>query len=167
MSMLGFALFLSFLQQNKSLGVGDPVPDFSLKDQDGNLFNIRDHIGKKILVIYFYPKDETSVCTKEACTFRDDFADFSKAGAMVIGINSGTVESHKSFQQHHQLPFTLLSDPQNKVLKLFGVKGKFIFTGRKTFVADLNGKIVYTFDSFTNGPAHAEKTLAFIRQMSR
>ena len=74
------------------------------------------------MVIYFYPKDESMVCTKEACAFRDSFNEFTKAGAIVIGINAGTVASHKSFQQHYKLPFILLSDPGNKVYMMFGVK---------------------------------------------
>ena len=86
---------------------------------------------------------------------------------MVIGINSGTVESHKKFIQNHKLPFTLLSDPDNKVLKMFGVKSKFFITGRETFVVDLTGKIVFTFDSFTNGPAHEKEALQFIDSMQK
>ncbi len=164
---IAIAFFQQGVSQTKHPDVGDPIPAFSLKDQDDNEFNSKDYAGKKILVIYFYPKDESSVCTKEACSFRDSYTSFTNAGATVIGINGGSVESHKSFQQHHQLPFILLSDPGNKVLKMFGVKGKFLFTGRKTFVVDRSGKIVYTFDSFTNGPGHAEKTLAFIKQMEK
>jgi len=147
--------------------VGDSIPSFSLKDQDDSMYHVKDEIGKKILVIYFYPKDESTVCTKEACGFRDNYAEFTKAGAQVIGINSGSVKSHKSFQSNHGLPFILLSDPGNKVLKLFGVKGKFIFTGRKTFVVGLDGKIVFTFESFTQGTEHSEKALEFIRQSAK
>jgi peroxiredoxin Q/BCP len=149
----------------KNLTVGDTIPSFTLKDQDGKDFNVLDYIGKKILVIYFYPKDESAVCTKEACTFRDDYTQFEKAGARVIGINYGTVESHKEFIQNHQLPFTLLSDPGNKVYHMFGVRKKLMFTGRETFVVDKRGKIVFTFNSFTNGPEHSQKTLDFIKQM--
>jgi peroxiredoxin Q/BCP len=167
-------LFLSFLvhvclivvAQSKDLSVGDTIPAFRLTDQDGKLFDSRNYIGKKILVIFFYPKDESSVCTKEACTFRDSYAGFQKAGATVIGINYGSVQSHKSFQQHHQLPYILLSDPHNKVLKLFGVKRKFILTGRETFVVDLSGKVVFTFDRLTKGAEHAQKALEFIQQMN-
>lgn len=153
--------------QSKHLVVGDNVPSFTLKQTDGRDFNISDYIGKKILVIYFYPKDESSVCTKEACSFRDSYADFTNAGALVIGINAASVETHRSFQQNHQLPFILLSDPGNKVLKLFGVKGKFFLTGRETFVVGLNGKIVYTYTAFMQGKEHAEKTLEFIKQLSK
>jgi peroxiredoxin Q/BCP len=169
MQKIIFVLVIAMVSCNgsaqKHLVVGDTIPSFILKDQDGKDFEVKDHIGKKILVIYFYPKDESAVCTKESCSFRDSFADFEKAGATVIGINYGSVESHKSFQQNHQLPFVLLSDPDNKVYKLFGVKKKFMFTGRETFVVDKNGKIVFAFDSFTNGPEHSRKTLEFIKQM--
>ncbi|MFB9844833.1 peroxiredoxin [Mucilaginibacter ginsenosidivorans] len=146
----------------RSLDVGDKLPAFSLKDQDGNTFNSADHIGKSMMVIYFYPKDESMVCTKEACAFRDDFDDFTEAGAKVIGINGGTVASHKAFEQHYKLPFTLLSDPGDKVYKLFGVKGSLFFTGRKTFVIDLQGKIVYTHDGLLEGRAHADESLKYI-----
>jgi peroxiredoxin Q/BCP len=157
-------LIISCKGQTKQLGVGDSIPVFSLKNQNDSLFNVADYIGKKKLVIYFYPKDESPVCTKEACSFRDSYASFTDAGAIVVGINSGSVKSHHDFITNHQLPFTLLSDPDNKVLKMFGVKGKFFLTGRKTFVVDLSGKIVYTFDSMTNGSAHAEKALEFLKK---
>ena len=145
------------------LSVGDSVPAFSLTDQQGKLFSSTDYIGKKALVIYFYPKDETSVCTKEACAFRDSYADFEAAGAMVIGINSGTVESHRDFAAHHTLPFTLLSDPGNTVLKQFGVRSKLMITGRETFVADRQGKIIYTFNSMMQGEKHAQEALKAIK----
>ncbi|PWT70743.1 MAG: peroxiredoxin [Bacteroidetes bacterium] len=145
-----------------TLAVGDTIPRFTLHDQDGNIFDSKDYVGKRILVIYFYPKDESTVCTKEACAFRDNYSDFAKRGAMVIGINSGTVESHKEFQQHHQLPFVLLSDPGSKVLKLFGVKNKFFISGRETFVVGQDGKIVYTFNSMMQGTKHASEALRVV-----
>ena len=167
--LFGSLLFSNILQgcnaQGKTLKVGDAVPVFSLRDQNDSLFYSHEWVGKKILVIYFYPKDESSVCTKEACTFRDHYNDFIKAGAMVIGINSGTVESHRNFAKNHQLPFTLLSDPDNKVLNEFGVKKKFFISGRETFVVDKLGKIVFTYNSMTNGPAHEKETLEFINKM--
>lgn len=165
--MLSFfsGFFQSCNPQNKHLGVGDPVPLFSLLDQNGNVFHISDYLEKKVLVIFFYPKDESLVCTKEACSFRDYYPDFTKAGAVVIGINSGNVDSHKKFRENHQLPFILLSDPGNQVLKQFGVKENFFFTGRETFVIDKAGKIAFTYDSFTNGPRHEQETLRFVKNM--
>jgi peroxiredoxin Q/BCP len=159
-------LFPACRAQRKSLGVGDPVPAFILRDQNDSLFNVQDHIGKNILVIYFYPKDESSVCTREACAFRDGYAEFSKAGALVVGINSGSVASHKHFQENHQLPFTLLSDPGNRVLNLFGVRNWFMISGRKTFVVDKSGKIRFTYDSFTNGPKHEAEALKMVRELA-
>jgi thioredoxin-dependent peroxiredoxin len=164
--LIGFCK-TSRAQSDKQLQVGDKVPNFTLHDQDGRLFNVRDYIGKKVLVIYFYPKDESMVCTKEACAFRDSFDEFTKAGAMVIGVNGGTVASHKEFQQHYKLPFTLLSDPDNKIYNLFGVKGKLFFTGRETFVIDLKGKIVYTHEAMLQGKEHSEDALAFIRSANK
>ncbi len=163
--LLSFPLFFSCSAKLPHVNVGDAVPLFTLMDQNGKNFNISDYVGKKILVIYFYPKDESGVCTKEACAFRDSYADFTDAGAMVIGINYASVETHKSFIQNHNLPFTLLSDPGNKVLKMFGVKSKIIVTGRETFVVDLAGKVAYQYNAFTEGKEHADETLKFIKNM--
>ena len=150
-------------QSKKHLAVGDPIPVFSLKDQDGKEFDIRNEIGKHILVIYFYPKDESMVCTKEACSFRDSFNDFTKAGAKVIGINSGTVASHKSFSEHYKLPFTLLSDPDNKVLNQFKVKGMWFFSGRQTFVIGLDGKVAFQYSAMLEGKEHSDQALQYIK----
>jgi peroxiredoxin Q/BCP len=163
------SVIVSLLQackgQRSELKIGDPAPAFSLRDQNDGLFSLSDYTGEKILVIYFYPRDESSGCTKEACSFRDNYNEFTKAGAMVIGINSGTTESHRKFIQHHQLPFTLLSDPGNKVLKMFGVKTKFFITGRETFVIDKSGKIAFIFDSFIHATDHEKEALSFIKNL--
>jgi peroxiredoxin Q/BCP len=153
----------STAQDKKHLEVGDKVPNFSLTDQNGKTFNVADHIGKDIMVIYFYPKDESMVCTKEACAFRDSFDAFTKAGAKVIGVNGGTVASHKAFADNEKLPFTLLSDPGNKVYDMFGVKGHLMFSGRETFIVDLKGKIVYEHAAMLQGKEHADDALAFIK----
>ena len=146
----------------KTLTAGDQIPDFNLLDQDGNPFSLRKQIGQK-MVIYFYPKDESGVCTKEACAFRDSFEEFKDLGAMVIGINSGSVESHKNFARKNRLPFTLLSDPGNVVLKKFGIKPVLFLTGRETFIVDEYGTILYSYRAFLNGAAHPEKALEFLR----
>jgi peroxiredoxin Q/BCP len=168
LSLLPVLLLLCFtglfsVAQSKHLIVGDKAPQFSLYNQDGKLFSINDEIGKHVLVIYFYPKDESMVCTKEACAFRDSFNDFVKAGALVIGVNDGTVASHKEFAEHYKLPFILLSDPGNKVYNLFGVKGKMFFSGRETFVIDLKGKIVYQHEAMLQGKEHADDALSYIK----
>ncbi len=165
LSTLSFLLFAAAQCQappKSRVKVGDHIPAFTLKDQNGKPLTVADYTGKKILVIYFYPKDESSVCTKEACAFRDKYADFTAKGALVIGINSGSVESHRSFQTNHQLPFVLLSDTGNVVLKKFGVKGAFGLTGRQTYVVDLNGKVVYTFNSMLEGKKHVDEALTYV-----
>jgi peroxiredoxin Q/BCP len=162
LSILFFA-FAKAQSEQKELAKGDEMPAFSLTDQDGKAFSSADYKGKSFLVIYFYPKDESMVCTKEACSFRDSFDEFTKAGAKVIGINAGTVESHKNFRDHYKLPFTLLSDPENKVYHLFGVKNKMFMTGRETFIIDLNGKVVYSYEAMMHGKKHADDALAFIK----
>jgi len=149
---------------NQTLIVGDTIPAFTLPDQDGRLFNSSDHLGKSDLVIFFYPKDESMVCTKEACSFRDRYADLIKAGAVVIGINGGSVTSHKAFQTHDNLPYPLLSDSANRVLTAFGIPRQFFMTGRKTFVVDKTGKIVFTYSSAIKGTRHAEEALAYLQK---
>ncbi|MCC9168875.1 peroxiredoxin [Pontibacter harenae] len=144
-----------------TLDVGDKIPAFTLQDQNGMDFNIQHFLGKK-LIIYFYPKDESGVCTKEACAFRDSYKFFEDKGAIVIGINSGSVESHRNFAAHHKLNFTLLSDPDNRVLKSFGIKNVLFLTGRETFVVDESGKVVFKYRGFLNGNAHVDKTLEYL-----
>jgi peroxiredoxin Q/BCP len=173
----GFIVFMLFLfmvntlvkaqSEQKELVVGDAMPAFTLTDQGGKTFNSSDYIGKNILVIYFYPKDESMVCTKEACSFRDSFNNFTKAGAKVIGINGGTVASHKEFSDHYKLPFTLLSDPGNKIYHLFGIKNKMFMTGRETFIIDRQGKIVFTYEAMIQGKKHADDALAYIKEHGR
>jgi len=164
--LLYYGLFIATINlanAQKHLENGDHVPSFTLTAQDGKEFNVADYIGKKVMVFYFYPKDESMVCTKEACAFRDSFDEFTKAGAVVIGINGGTVASHKEFAEHYKLPFVLLSDPGNKVYNMFGVKNKLFMSGRETFVVDLKGKIVYSHEAMLQGKEHSDDALAFIK----
>lgn len=147
----------------KTLKTGDKIPSFSLADQNGKTFDVAQFIGKKKLVIYFYPKDNSAVCTKDACSFRDSFQDFTDAGAIVVGINAASVESHAAFAQKQRLPFVLLSDPGDKVLKQFGIKPFLFLTGRETFLIDLDGKIAFSYRAFLDGESHAEKVLDFLR----
>ncbi|GGG91218.1 peroxiredoxin [Parapedobacter pyrenivorans] len=171
MIMVSFGVVMACAQESnkksnsmETFDIGDEVPHFTLKDQDGRDIDIAEYIGKKKLVIYFYPKDESPGCTKEACAFRDSFADYTDAGAMVIGVNSGTVESHKAFAEKHRLPFTLLSDPGNRVLKQFGVKNVLFLTGRETFVVGLDGKLVFKYRALMNATEHNDKVLAFLKK---
>lgn len=147
-----------------ALKVGDKLPDFSAKDTNGNVFNSTDYIGKQSLVIYFYPKDETKVCTQQACNFRDSYQEFKDLGAEVIGISSDTVQSHIQFKSKFNLPFILLSDNNKKLRKLFGVENDFlIIPGRQTFVVDKNGFIIMVFNSMS-GTIHIEKALKVLKK---
>ncbi|WP_228409766.1 peroxiredoxin [Chryseobacterium sp. T16E-39] len=150
----------------KTLDKGDRVPMFTLKNQDGKDVQLLKYIGKKKIVIFFYPMDESPVCTKEACAFRDSYETYKDANAVVMGINKGTVESHKAFQTKEHLPFDLLSDPNNKVLDLFGIKeedlGNMVLSGRETFVIGLDGKIVYRFRDFMKGDEHSKQVLSYL-----
>jgi len=147
-----------------ALKVGDKLPNFTAKDTNGNVFNSSDHIGKQALVIYFYPKDETKVCTQQACSFRDSYQEFKDLGAEVIGISSDTIQSHIRFKSKFNLPFILLSDNDKKLRKLFGVENDFlIIPGRQTFVIDKNGFVIMVFNSMS-GTIHIEKALKALKQ---
>ena len=161
------ALLLSVAacSQAQILKVGSKVPEFKLPDQDGKMFDINSVIGKKKLVIYFYPKDESPGCTKEACKFRDDYSVFNEADAMIIGISGQSVQSHKEFVDKYKLPFTLLSDKDNTVRKMFGVKTSPI-PGRVTFVVDKTGHVVYNFDSQIEPEKHVEEAMRILKTMS-
>jgi peroxiredoxin Q/BCP len=147
--------------------VGSTIPAFTLPDQNGNLFNIDSVMGKKKMVIYFYPKDDSPGCTKEACSFRDQFEVFTEADAVIIGISGQSVESHKAFAEKHRLGFTLLSDKGNKIRKLFGVSTNLfgLIPGRVTYVTDKSGKVVYIFDSQVEATKHVDEALRILKEL--
>lgn len=149
-----------------TLKQGEKAPDFTLMDQNGKPFKLAKYLGKKKVVIFFYPKDESPVCTKEACAFRDAYTKYIDANALVIGINNGSIASHKAFAAKEHLPFTLLSDPNNKVLNSFGVKeqvfGEMKISGRETFLIGLDGNIAYSFRDFMRGDEHSKQILSYL-----
>lgn len=153
----------------KPVKLGDYIPDFSLKDQDGNLFNISNYLGKKKLVIFFYPQDGSLNCTREACYFRDLSEVFDEADAVLIGISGQSVESHKEFAEKNRLNYTLLSDTGNNVRKIFGVPGRIfgLIHGRVTYVVDRSGKVVYIFDSQTETQRHVDEALKICLLLKR
>jgi thioredoxin-dependent peroxiredoxin len=146
-----------------NLGPGDPMPESTLVGPDGPT-QLRDKLGKP-LVVYFYPKDETYGCTKEACRFRDQYEDFVAAGAEVIGISRDDAASHAKFRDHHRLPFTLLSDPGGKVATSWGVKTTLGIPGRATFVFDKAGVVRHRFDSALRFGKHVDEALATIKTL--
>lgn len=147
--------------------VGSTIPAFSLPDQEGQHVNINDFIGKSNLVIYFYPKDDTPGCTREACSFRDQFEVFRDSGAEVFGISSDSVEKHKQFAEKHRLPFRLLSDVNKRVRKLFGVPGDLLglIPGRVTYIVDKQGKVRHIFNSQFNAEKHVSEALEVLKKM--
>lgn len=149
----------------EKISIGSTVPSFSLKDQNGNTFELDSVKGKSNLVIYFYPKDDSPGCTKQACSFRDQFEVFKEANAMVIGISSQSVESHLEFAKKYRLNYTLLSDEGNKVRKLFGVPSDLfgIIPGRVTYVVNKEGKVVFTFDSQMNATKHVDEAVRILK----
>ena len=140
---------------------GDKAPDFTLRNQDDKSVTLSSLKGRKV-VLFFYPKDFSPGCTREACHFRDSFEDFTEAGADVIGVSADSVESHKKFIESNLLPYTLLSDPGGEVAKLYGVSG-FLLPGRTTFIIGENGLILYIFSSQTDMKAHINESLKILK----
>jgi thioredoxin-dependent peroxiredoxin len=146
---------------------GDRSPVFKLKDQNGKDVDIADHIGKNVLVIYFYPRDFTGGCTMEARAFRDMHESFQKEGALIFGISDDSVESHLNFAKENELPFTLLSDPDNKVRDMFGAYGLAHVKGRVTYVVDKQGIIRMVFSSNVQPKQHPEEAIEAIRALAK
>lgn len=146
--------------------VGDKAPDFSLPSQMGDNVTLSEYFGKKNIVLYFYPKDESSGCTREACSFRDSYEVLTNMGAEVLGISGQSVESHKSFAGHYGLPFILLSDQDNKIRQLYGVHSSLgIIPGRVTFIIDKKGIVRHIFSSQTQSEKHVQEAIQAIKQI--
>lgn len=148
------------------LKIGDKVPHFTAKDTNGENFDSKSIVGRQAVVLYFYPKDDTKVCTDQACSFRDQYEDFKELGAEIIGVSGDTITAHKKFSTKYKLPFILLSDSSKKLRKLFGVPSDLfgLIPGRVTYVIDNNGILVYIFNSMS-GKIHITKALAFLKKM--
>jgi len=149
-----------------ALKLGDKIPNFTSKDSLGDDFDSASVVGKKPVIFYFYPKDNTPGCTAQACSFRDQYEDFKHLGAEVIGISSDSVASHEKFTKQYHLPFKLLSDNDKKIRTLFGVKPNLfgLIPGRVTYVADKEGIIRLVFDSLV-ATNHIPKALEMIKKL--
>ncbi|MCY7377014.1 MAG: thioredoxin-dependent thiol peroxidase [Pyrinomonadaceae bacterium] len=146
---------------------GDIAPDFSVKDQNGEVIKLSDFRGKKV-VLYFYPKDDTPGCTKEACSLRDGFADLEANGIEILGVSTDDEKSHQKFISKYELPFTLLADTDHAVADAYESYGEKTFMGktyngvlRKTFLIDADGKIKKVFDKVKVDEHAAEVLKAF------
>ena len=145
---------------------GSLAPNFALPSQSGKTVSLRDFLGQKPVILFFYPKDDTPGCTKEACAFRECYEAFRGLNAEVIGISSDSVESHRSFAAEHELPFTLLSDEGGKVRKLYGASSAFgLLPGRVTYVLDKEGVVRHIFSSQLGVEKHVEEALEALRSM--
>lgn len=146
--------------------VGDVAPDFTLPALSGAQVSLKDFLGKKDVVLYFYPKDNTPGCTAEACAFRDSYEVFKEAGAEVIGISSDTADSHEQFAKQNKLPFILLSDQGGAVRKRFGVPSTLgVVPGRVTYVIDQQGVVRYIFNSLLAPQKHVTEALKILKTL--
>lgn len=150
------------------LKIGDKAPVFKLPDQNGDIHSLAEYKGKWVL-LYFYPKDDTPGCTKEACLIRDNFPDFKKLKVVVFGISTDSVKSHKKFADKYNLPFVILADENKDIVKKYGVWGKKKFMGREymgtfrtSFLIDPSGKIARIFEK-VNPETHAGEVLTELK----
>lgn len=162
-----FLYIPSFVERTvPNFKIGEIAPDFTLNNQDGNPVSLSDFHGKSNVVLFFYPKDFSPGCTAQACSFRDNYEDFTDMDAVVIGVSSDSVESHKRFLDKHLLPFTLLSDPKGKIRSLYGSTKAFgLLPGRYTFIIDKSRVIRHIFTSETNMKKHVDEALRILREI--
>lgn len=150
------------------LKVGDKAPDFSLPNQDNQDVRLSELLKKSVVVLYFYPKDFTSGCTAESCSFRDRNDDFAQYNAQVIGISKDGAESHQGFIAKHKLPYPLLTDAEGAVAKLFGLKKVLGFLPpRVTIVIDRDSTIRYVYDSSLHMDEHSKGALEVVKALKR
>jgi thioredoxin-dependent peroxiredoxin len=155
---------MGFRRMKDMVKVGSVAPGFTLPSQAGEMVNLEDFFGRKPVVLFFYPKDDSPGCTREVCAFRDNFEEFGKLDAEVIGISSDSVESHMSFAVKHELSFTLLSDEAGNIRRLYGVPKTFgLFPGRVTYVIDKEGVVRHVFASQLSVERHVQEALAALR----
>lgn len=147
------------------LAAGAPAPDFTLSDQDGTAVSLRDLHRDGAVVLFFYPKDETFGCTKEACAFRDEHDRFRDAGAQVVGISDDPPDAHGRFRARFGLPMRLLSDPGGTVRALYGVQATFGIPDRVTFVIDRAGIVRHVFSSRLRFTKHVDEALEAARRL--
>jgi peroxiredoxin Q/BCP len=151
-----------------TLHIGQQAPDFDKTAHDGEPLSLASFRGNKAVVLYFYPKDETPVCTAEACTFRDAYEDFVDAGAVVIGVSADSLESHEKFAAHHRLPFKLISDEDGDLRRRYEVPKSLLgmLPGRVTYVIDKQGEIQHVFNSQLFGKRHVSEALAVVERLA-
>jgi peroxiredoxin Q/BCP len=150
----------------KSLRVGDRVPDRTLSTHDGRVISLNTDADSQTTVLFFYPADNSPICTAEACAFRDAYQDFVEAGAAVIGISGDSQASHRGFAQAQNLPYALVSDPDGSLRRAFGVSKRLgLLPGRVTYVIDRHGIVRHVFQSQFFGRKHMKEALRVVRNL--
>ena len=148
----------------KPVAVGDLAPDFTRKAYDGTTFKLSEVAASKAVVMFFYPRDFSPICTAQACAFRDSYEDFKQAGAEVVGISADEEASHEKFSKEHRLPFKLVSDADGSLRALFGVpKAIFLFPGRTTYVIDRTRTVRDVFTAQLQSDGHVKQALAIVK----
>jgi thioredoxin-dependent peroxiredoxin len=151
----------------KSVQTGDRAPEFTAQAHDGRQVALADFRNKNVVVLYFYPRDETPGCTKQACAFRDAYEQFTEAGAVVIGVSSDSLQRHQAFASGHQLPFLLLTDTDGSLRKAFGVPTTLgLLPGRVTYVIDREGIVRHVFNSQFQAERHVTEALQIVKQLT-
>lgn len=167
--LIALAVMVAAHAADTQLTVGSAAPEFKLQDQNGQWHTLGEYSGKWV-ALYFYPKDQTPGCTKEACEFRDNIFAFRDANAVIVGISVDDVESHKKFEQKHSLPFTLLADPGKQTVKSYGVLKKYMGTmelaKRETFLIDPKGHIAKIYTD-VEPKGHSAEVLGDIKKMKQ
>jgi peroxiredoxin Q/BCP len=151
-------------EAGRPIRVGDPLPDVSLEDQDGHEVSLRSWVGTSSLVLFFYPKDNTMFCTREACSFGDRYEEVRNLTAEVVGVSDDSPESHQAFAATHHLPFRLLSDPDGTVRRRCGTGSTLgVLPGRVTYIVDIDGVVRHIFRSQFQARKHVREALAALR----
>lgn len=150
-----------------NVSIGDQAPEFEATSHDGQVIRLSDYRNERVVVLFFYPKDGTPVCTREACAFRDAYEDFTKAGAVVIGVSADSEKKHQSFAATNRLPFHLVSDRDGSLRRLFGVpKTMGFLPGRVTYVIDKAGVVRLLFNSQMSAEGHVEEAMKVVRDLA-
>jgi len=151
-----------------SVRVGDVAPDVSGAIAGGGQFKLADYLGRQVVVLFFYPSDGTLICTQEACAFRDAYADFVDAGAVVVGVSGDSEQSHREFAAAHDLPFVLVSDPKGAIREALGVpKTLGILPGRTTYVIDKQGIVQLVFNAPLAAKGHVREALQVVKRLAQ
>ncbi len=154
------------MQMAIKVKVGEQAPDFDGPTSDGSRLGLKDFVGKKNIVLYFYPKDDTPGCTREACSFRDNLQSVRKLGAEILGVSLDSIQSHDRFTKKYELPFPLISDKEKRIAKAYGVlKDAGLSTNRVTFIIDKNGKVAKIFPK-VDVSKHTEEVVAALKEIA-